>query len=81
MDWLDEELGGFEDDYLIIDCPGWWIALASRVLYSPTCRSNRVVHSPSVSAYPRPTSIQNGYTSLCCVSDRVTIHGGPIQIF
>lgn len=22
MDWLDEELGGFEDEYLIIDCPG-----------------------------------------------------------
>lgn len=22
MDWLDQELGGFEDDYLIIDCPG-----------------------------------------------------------
>ncbi|RXW25316.1 hypothetical protein EST38_g556 [Candolleomyces aberdarensis] len=22
MDWLEEELGGFEDDYLIIDCPG-----------------------------------------------------------
>jgi hypothetical protein len=22
MDWLEEELGGFEDDYLIFDCPG-----------------------------------------------------------
>lgn len=22
MDWLEEELGGFEDDYLLIDCPG-----------------------------------------------------------
>ncbi|KAJ3490311.1 hypothetical protein NLI96_g1554 [Meripilus lineatus] len=22
MDWFDEELGGYEDDYLIIDCPG-----------------------------------------------------------
>ncbi|PWN18764.1 GPN-loop GTPase 3 like protein [Microstroma glucosiphilum] len=22
LDWLDEQLGGFEDDYLIIDCPG-----------------------------------------------------------
>ena len=22
MDWLDEELGGFDDDYLIFDCPG-----------------------------------------------------------
>lgn len=22
MDWFDEELGGYEDDYLIVDCPG-----------------------------------------------------------
>lgn len=22
MDWLDDELGEYEDDYLIIDCPG-----------------------------------------------------------
>jgi MinD-like ATPase involved in chromosome partitioning or flagellar assembly len=22
LDWLDEELGSYEDDYLIIDCPG-----------------------------------------------------------
>ena len=22
MDWLDEELGEFENDYLLIDCPG-----------------------------------------------------------
>lgn len=26
MDWLDEELGEYEDDYLIIDCPGeFWV--------------------------------------------------------
>jgi hypothetical protein len=22
MDWLEEEVGEYEDDYLIIDCPG-----------------------------------------------------------
>lgn len=22
MDWFEEELGEYEDDYLIIDCPG-----------------------------------------------------------
>lgn len=22
LDWLEEHLGSFEDDYLIIDCPG-----------------------------------------------------------
>ncbi len=33
MDWLEEELGGFEDDYLIIDCPG-----ASILQYSKSKR-------------------------------------------
>jgi len=22
LDWLEEKLGNFDDDYLIIDCPG-----------------------------------------------------------
>ena len=22
MDWLEEELEGYDDDYLVIDCPG-----------------------------------------------------------
>jgi hypothetical protein len=22
MDWLEEELGGYDDDYLVFDCPG-----------------------------------------------------------
>ena len=22
MDWLEEEVGEYEDDYLIVDCPG-----------------------------------------------------------
>jgi hypothetical protein len=22
LDWLEEELGDFDDDYLLIDCPG-----------------------------------------------------------
>jgi hypothetical protein len=38
MDWLEEELGEYEDDYLIIDCPGMsdvrmsarWFFLACR---------------------------------------------------
>jgi hypothetical protein len=30
MDWLEEELGGYEDDYLIFDCPG-------RILLSCIC--------------------------------------------
>lgn len=29
MDWLEEEVGEYEDDYLIIDCPGMPRVLAS----------------------------------------------------
>jgi Conserved hypothetical ATP binding protein len=31
MDWLEEELGGFEDDYLIFDCPGMSTVLLKSV--------------------------------------------------
>ena len=27
MDWLEEEVGEYEDDYLIIDCPGTSLVL------------------------------------------------------
>ena len=27
MDWLEEEVGEYEDDYLIIDCPGAFLVL------------------------------------------------------
>ena len=37
MDWLEEELGGYEDDYLIIDCPG---TLALLMDGSPAKRTN-----------------------------------------
>jgi GPN-loop GTPase len=33
MDWLEEELGGFEDDYLVFDCPGALITLYTHPLY------------------------------------------------
>jgi hypothetical protein len=25
MDWLEEELGSYDDDYLIFDCPGTYV--------------------------------------------------------
>lgn len=31
MDWLEEELGGYDDDYLIFDCPGMPFAFSSPV--------------------------------------------------
>ncbi|KAF8076311.1 GPN-loop GTPase [Lyophyllum atratum] len=39
MDWLEEELGGFEDDYLIIDCPGQ-IELYTHHPFLPTLVQN-----------------------------------------
>ncbi|KAF8231860.1 hypothetical protein L208DRAFT_1398192 [Tricholoma matsutake] len=39
MDWLEEELGGFEDDYLIFDCPGQ-IELYTHHPFLPTLVKN-----------------------------------------
>ncbi|KAG7449291.1 uncharacterized protein BT62DRAFT_964366 [Guyanagaster necrorhizus] len=39
MDWLEEELGGFDDDYLIIDCPGQ-IELYTHHPFLPTLVKN-----------------------------------------
>ena len=33
MDWLEEELGGFDDDYLIFDCPGMPALLFDRLFF------------------------------------------------
>jgi len=51
MDWLEEELGGYEDDYLIIDCPGMsplW--LVRNLTKGNDIRADRVVYSPSISS-------------------------------
>ncbi|KAE9410409.1 hypothetical protein BT96DRAFT_847248 [Gymnopus androsaceus JB14] len=39
MDWLEEELGGYEDDYLIFDCPGQ-IELYTHHPFIPTLVQN-----------------------------------------
>lgn len=39
MDWLEEELGGYEDDYLIFDCPGQ-IELYTHHPFLPTLVKN-----------------------------------------
>jgi len=39
MDWLEEELGGYDDDYLIIDCPGM-TSTYMQVHAFIVCRSN-----------------------------------------
>jgi GTPase SAR1 family protein len=39
MDWLEEEVGEYEDDYLIIDCPGQ-IELYTHHPFLPTLVKN-----------------------------------------
>jgi len=39
MDWLEEELGGYDDDYLIFDCPGQ-IELYTHHPFLPTLVQN-----------------------------------------
>jgi Conserved hypothetical ATP binding protein len=38
MDWLQEELGGFDDDYLVFDCPGeiLFTSFHDRILFTPS---------------------------------------------
>ena len=40
MDWLDEEIGEFEDDYLIIDCPGE--SLGPTTMHSSDCQIGQI---------------------------------------
>ena len=80
MDWLEEELGAYEDDYLIIDCPGKPLELTTpSAQYVPQferlTRSNRAIHTPSLLAHPRSSIATNGYSDMCSLSDRVAIHG------
>jgi hypothetical protein len=56
MDWLEEELGGFDDDYLIFDCPGM-LALIFESLF------HRVAFVGQIELYTHhpflPTLVQN----------------------
>jgi hypothetical protein len=56
MDWLEEELGGFEDDYLIFDCPGVIRPLSACrcVLINRTGQIELYTHHPFL-----PTLVQN----------------------
>jgi hypothetical protein len=78
MDWLEEELGGFEDDYLIFDCPGMPLHIRSSLLHSERIRSNRAVHPSSLSSDPCAKSLQIGYTYMRSISYRVTIYGRQV---
>lgn len=42
MDWFEEELGEYEDDYLIIDCPGTPCYTPLLVILLPISRSGLI---------------------------------------
>lgn len=79
MDWLEEELGGFDDDYLIFDCPGTLYRyriscgfVKSVVLSS---RPNRALHPSSIPANSRSEPSKAEHSSMRHLFDRVTVHG------
>lgn len=79
MDWLDEELGGYEDDYLIIDCPGTSPLLLIRGLAEGNnARPDRAVHSPSVFTVAGQALESAGSPSMRALSGRVAVHGGQV---
>ena len=81
MDWLEEELGGFDDEYLIIDCPGrfnfkkCFITAANLIYYR---RPDRTLYAPPISSNACSKPCKDGNQSIRCLSDRVSIHGGSI---
>lgn len=78
MDWLEEELGGYEDDYLIFDCPGTISSALRCQMLSFVYRSDRTIYTPSV----HPEACSGAYTpwltDMCCLSDRISVHGRQI---
>ena len=56
MDWLEEELGEYEDDYLVFDCPGMLIAALRFYQASCLARPDRTLYASPVSANTSPQS-------------------------
>ena len=70
MDWLDEELGGYDDDYLIIDCPGTPVSVSrtSGRTYSEIqvrLNSTHITHS---SLHLSATSKDSACERVRCIS-------------
>jgi hypothetical protein len=71
MDWLEEELGGYEDDYLIFDCPGAFrfpLSALQDGIPIVDVRSNRAVHPPPFPTSARARAIPYWPENLCDVS-------------
>ena len=81
MDWLEEELGGYENEYLIFDCPGKYFE-AFVVYYGLNfIRSNRTLHASSfpTDTCGEPPTDEHSY--LRNILDRITVYGGSVQVF
>ena len=76
MDWLEEELGGYEDDYLIIDCPGMLPLVDGSTADGNDTRTDRVVYSPSISSIVGQASESARPPNMRALPHRVAIHGG-----
>jgi hypothetical protein len=82
MDWLEEELGGYEDDYLIFDCPGEFQGKFSFIhhLSRLACRADRAIHTSSLPSEACARAFKIRHPDLCGVPSRVAVHGGQIQV-
>lgn len=81
MDWLEEELGDFENDYLVIDCPGWCIFIpCSEIAEEFLCRSDRIVYTPSLLPDSRGQLKPTRGPDMCCLPARIAVHGRQVQI-
>ena len=82
LDWLQEALGEYDDDFLIIDCPGQSSYPLSSCSQSCThsravFRSNRIVHSHSRSPPTRQTPHRHDeHIPRLRLSPRVAVYGG-----
>ena len=80
IDWLEEELGGYDDEYLIFDCPGEFGAMDVYVMTQIIDRSNRTLYTPSIPPNACQTASTDRSSNVRDVSSRVTIHGGQVQV-
>jgi len=90
MDWLEEELGSYDDDYLIIDCPGIillcgmksdTVFLMSAFLFFSFFffffldRTDRAVYASSISSNFGEKSPAVRYQNICGVSVGCSVYG------
>lgn len=95
LDWLEEELGSYEDEYLIIDCPGPFSSPPSSLpptsLADPFSiphffalfynRSNRTLHPhPSPSSSRLLPPTTMRHPRLRHLPPRISVHGGQSQV-